>query len=246
MKNYSFPTLGTVRLNVVVLSLPSTNRAGVITRQISEVCLSPPTQEKCCVRYLKPTTPQNCHVFKYTSQLNLKLAFLFLPNNRTAEHVFPLRSYSQRKDLCMLCLHSKKAFHYVSDVELLHMCTVLQGYVRLYISMQGYVGLCTDMQGYVWLCMSMYGCLWLCRAIYCYVGLCMAMQGYVWLCMAIQGYVGLCRAVYGYVGLCLAMQGYVGLRMVSMSMQGYYIQHIYIRYRYLLKTESLDNAILAF
>ena len=29
---------------------------------------------------------------KYTSQLNVKLAFLFLPNNRTTEHVFTLRS----------------------------------------------------------------------------------------------------------------------------------------------------------
>ena len=46
---------------------PSIIRAGVITRQISEVCLSPATWEKCFVGYLKPTKPQKCHVFMHQS-----------------------------------------------------------------------------------------------------------------------------------------------------------------------------------
>ena len=57
---------------MVVLLLPSIIRTGVITWQIFKVCLSSATWGKCFVRYLKPTTPQKCHVFKYTSQLNLE------------------------------------------------------------------------------------------------------------------------------------------------------------------------------
>ena len=85
----------------------------------------------------------------------------------------------------------QKTFHYVT--QLLHMSTVVQGYVTAYRAiyrvMQGYVGLCSAMQGYVGLGMAVYGYVWLCRAMYGCVWLCMAMQGCVWLCMAVYGYV---------------------------------------------------------
>ena len=93
MKNYSIPTLGT---------MPQTSCGGLITPIYNSSGSNNPanfrgmsvssTWEKCFVRYLKATTPEKCHVFKYPSQLNFKLAFLFLPNNRTAEHVITLRS----------------------------------------------------------------------------------------------------------------------------------------------------------
>ena len=43
------------------LITPIYNSSGSNNPAISEVYLSPAT----CVRYLKPTTPQKCHVFKY-------------------------------------------------------------------------------------------------------------------------------------------------------------------------------------
>ena len=44
---------------------------------------------KIVLFYLKPTTPRTCNVFKYTSQIS---KLFFLPNNRTADHVFTLRA----------------------------------------------------------------------------------------------------------------------------------------------------------
>ena len=43
----------------------------------------------------------------------------------------------------------QKTFHYVTQVELLHMCTFIWGYVRvcraIYRVMKSYVGLCSAM-----------------------------------------------------------------------------------------------------
>ena len=56
---------------LMVLFLPSINRAGVMNRKITKVSLSLAAWEYCFVLiYLKPTTPQTCHVFKYTSQIS--------------------------------------------------------------------------------------------------------------------------------------------------------------------------------
>ena len=77
---------------------------------------------KIVLFYLKPTTPRTCHVFKYTSQISNG----FLPNNRTADHVFTLRAlidkYVQNhKEKTYSCFGDfKKAFDLVWRVGLLH------------------------------------------------------------------------------------------------------------------------------
>ena len=56
---------------LMVLLLLSINCAGIKTRKITKVSLSPAAWEYCFVLiYLKPATPQTCHVFKYTSQIS--------------------------------------------------------------------------------------------------------------------------------------------------------------------------------
>ena len=56
---------------LMVLLLLSINRAGVMNQKTTKVSLSPVAWEYCFVLiYLKPATPQTCHVFKYTSQLS--------------------------------------------------------------------------------------------------------------------------------------------------------------------------------
>ena len=158
-----------------------------MTRQISEVYLSPSTWEnRSILFYLKPTTPQTCHVFKYISQLNLKLAFFFLPNNRTADHVFTFRTL---KDKLVTFIITRKRF--------MPAWSAFQKSFSLGLSCQA--------PAYV------YGYIGLCRAIYGYVGLCLTMQGNVWLCMPLQGCVRLCTAMQGYVWLCRAVYSYVGL-----------------------------------
>ena len=56
---------------LMVLLLLSINRAGVMNQKTTKVSLSPAAWEYCFVLiYLKPATPQTCHVFKYTSQIS--------------------------------------------------------------------------------------------------------------------------------------------------------------------------------
>ena len=56
---------------LMVLLLLSINRAGIMNQKTTKVSLSPAAWEYCFVLiYLKPATPQTCHVFKYTSQIS--------------------------------------------------------------------------------------------------------------------------------------------------------------------------------
>ena len=56
---------------LMVLLLLSINRAGVMYQKTTKVSLSPAAWEYCfALIYLKPATPQTCHVFKYTSQIS--------------------------------------------------------------------------------------------------------------------------------------------------------------------------------
>ena len=56
---------------LMVLLLPSINHVGIMNQKITKVSLSPAAWEYCFVLfYLKPATPQTCHVFKYTSQIS--------------------------------------------------------------------------------------------------------------------------------------------------------------------------------
>ena len=56
---------------LMVLLLLSINRAGVMNQKTTKVSLSPAAWEYFFVLiYLKPATPQTCHVFKYTSQIS--------------------------------------------------------------------------------------------------------------------------------------------------------------------------------
>ena len=56
---------------LMVLLLLSINRAGVMNQKITKVSLSSAAWEYFfALIFLKPATPQTCHVFKYTSQIS--------------------------------------------------------------------------------------------------------------------------------------------------------------------------------
>ena len=125
----------------MVLLLPSINRAGLMTRSANYqvICVSSCLGKLFC-SFFEPTTPRTCHVFQYTSQIS---NCFFLPNNRTTDRVFTLRTlildkyvYNHKEKIYARFVDFKKVFDSVWHVGLLHkLFQILPSYLWTFWSM---------------------------------------------------------------------------------------------------------------